>query len=495
MALDSMVVDENSPLRIHKIWQGNSAFVVMQSSTNHAEVPHLPKKFFLVIDCHQASFGIRIETTKPPSLQVGSTGLAALMRKYLARVKIIAASCHPSSGDIVLILRGQIPQPGKNSTTFTHSGYLWLARRRPPELNLTLASGEQIFRFGQKGFFNKVKQGQDVEARFRDLSDTPLHPYPLCIHTPETSTPNEPNTAVPPVSQAEPEQAALRHKITRRIKTVTKALQQQQGLLNRQGNTDTVYQQAKLLQAFLYKVQPGDIELRLDEIESGIPGGICIPLDPEKSPTHTLENLFKQAKKGKKTAQLGSRRQVIMQDQLTQLEALRQQLDTPLTSAVALQQLQAQASQLGVKFAVPPSSAPGKSAAASSLFRTIRCQDGTEFLIGRSPSENDLLTKKANSADFWFHVTQGGGSHIILPQSQLRKHKLTAPSAAMIRQGCILALHFSSLKNECSGEVYVTQKRNLRKTKGLAPGLWLVDRSKVIFTKYDSSERDHILQA
>ena len=57
----------------------------------------------------------------------------------------------------------------------------------------------------------------------------------------------------------------------------------------------------------------------------------------------------------------------------------------------------------------------------------------------------------------------------------------------------MLSIHFSKLRDGKAGEVYVTRKHNIRKKKGLAPGLWIVEKSETVFVRYSEKEIKDLL--
>jgi predicted ribosome quality control (RQC) complex YloA/Tae2 family protein len=117
-------------------------------------------------------------------------------------------------------------------------------------------------------------------------------------------------------------------------------------------------------------------------------------------------------------------------------------------------------------------------------------KDGTLFLVGKSALENDILCKKAKGNDYWFHVVSGTGSHVILPAKTL-KHKALSPS--LIREGAILAIHYSKLRASQAGEVQFTLRSYLKKPKGAPPGMWVVERAETLFIRYEIDELKQIL--
>jgi predicted ribosome quality control (RQC) complex YloA/Tae2 family protein len=102
---------------------------------------------------------------------------------------------------------------------------------------------------------------------------------------------------------------------------------------------------------------------------------------------------------------------------------------------------------------------------------TIKDVDAT-YMIGKNNIQNEYLTHTlAKKDDFFFHVKEAPGSHVIVQTSQL-----TEP---VLRKACMLAAHFSTLKNSSSIPVDYTKVKHLKKIPGI-PGY------KVIYHTYQT---------
>ncbi len=73
------------------------------------------------------------------------------------------------------------------------------------------------------------------------------------------------------------------------------------------------------------------------------------------------------------------------------------------------------------------------------------------------------------------HVRGISGAHVLIPNPKKQQiHPETILDAAH------LAAHYSSAKNDSKVEIMVTEARFVKKTKGAAPGLVGVSRSKTL---------------
>ena len=94
--------------------------------------------------------------------------------------------------------------------------------------------------------------------------------------------------------------------------------------------------------------------------------------------------------------------------------------------------------------------------------------DGMEIWVGKNSRENDVLTfKLANPDDFWLHVADYGGSHVVLRNPERLK---AAPQQSLI-EAAEVAAYFSQARNADKVEVHHTRRRYVSKPKGSKPGL------------------------
>lgn len=116
------------------------------------------------------------------------------------------------------------------------------------------------------------------------------------------------------------------------------------------------------------------------------------------------------------------------------------------------------------------------------------------FIVGRTASENDQLTKSAKGNQWWFHVFGYSGSHVILSaSSQTLKNKQLDPK--LLRVGAILAIHFSGRRQSMSADVTIARKSDLKKVPKSAPGLWSVLKATTSKIQYSSDELESIYKS
>lgn len=112
--------------------------------------------------------------------------------------------------------------------------------------------------------------------------------------------------------------------------------------------------------------------------------------------------------------------------------------------------------------------------------------DGQPIYVGRNNRQNQELTLKfARKNDYWFHVKNGPGSHVIL------KTEGTEPSEDVLRECAELAAYYSRSRLSSNVEVDYTKRQFIRRHPSNQTGL-------VIYTDfstlYVTPNKEHIEQ-
>ena len=140
-------------------------------------------------------------------------------------------------------------------------------------------------------------------------------------------------------------------------------------------------------------------------------------------------------------------------------------------------------------FALAPADAPApttqleRQAAVreSRPFRTYRSSGGLDIWVGRGAKSNDILTfHESSPRDVWLHARDSAGAHVVL-----RWTRDEPPPARDLEEAAVLAAWHSKSRGSALVPVDWTRRKYVRKAKGGAPGLVLVQRSETIFVAPD----------
>ncbi len=112
-----------------------------------------------------------------------------------------------------------------------------------------------------------------------------------------------------------------------------------------------------------------------------------------------------------------------------------------------------------------------------SVARRFTSPDGWTVLVGRTASDNDVLSVKlAAPKDFWFHVAGQPGSHVVVrnPEKVDRLPRETERFAAGLAAG------YSSARRGGRVSVHAARGEDVSKPRGLAPGKVALRRHKTL---------------
>ena len=100
---------------------------------------------------------------------------------------------------------------------------------------------------------------------------------------------------------------------------------------------------------------------------------------------------------------------------------------------------------------------------------TLHC-DGASIFIGRNNRQNDFLTtKKAKPFDYWFHVKNRPGSHVILSCGQ------DEPTNKQLQTAAECAAWYSTGRDDSKVEVDSTMIKHVKKPSHSVPGYVIFD--------------------
>lgn len=473
--------------KVNKAWQSADCKLILQLSFAGIPSKAAPiKKFFLEIDARQASFGMRLVGEKP-SFKPISSAFINIWRKY-CRSPIITDIVEDSkSGNIYLML---IQSTDEKPQVW----YLALCKSRPPEFDLVNAEYESLVRHGMKGTYTKRKPFQDQipdSAGFAQASEFKaqvlkelLENIPSPSDDDEHLTETEIDLEVED-QQLSSEQRNILSRLKRRLKTVKKSFTKQVEQIPKASEVSLAEQKARLLQNYAYLIRPSDFEIVISPEMSGLDQELRIEIEPDLGVGPNLESLFKRAKKLEKARRLGIERERKNRGELARLEA-----DIQTLSSASLSEADLAVYYQRYKLSKEISQPKFGEIEAAKPFKTYRSSSGHTILVGKGPSDNDILTKSAKANDYWLHAAGAAGSHVVIPAQKDIRDQLPE---SLLKEAAILALHFSKFKSNLAGETYVARKADIKKRKGMPPGLWNVERCKTMFFRYQKEDLEAIL--
>jgi hypothetical protein len=266
------------------------------------------------------------------------------------------------------------------------------------------------------------------------------------------------------------------------------------GDLARIGDAEALAHQAQWLVAEAARAPRGARSLTVTDWSSGEAKAIQVPLDPAKPARAQVEAMFLRARRLKLGAKVAADRLALAEGALAALAPIGArvvaaetvaEIDAAVTAArgVAPKDVKVEA--------ITPGGGRSRAQPKSPPFRTFHARAGARILVGRGAAQNDLLTfQVARPHDLWLHAKGYAGAHVIVPLA-----KSQACPGDVLADAAHLAAHFSDAREEAVVDVQYVARRHLRKPRGSAPGLVVVDREKVIAVRIEAGVLRSLLES
>lgn len=187
---------------------------------------------------------------------------------------------------------------------------------------------------------------------------------------------------------------------------------------------------------------------------------VSIPLDPTKTAQENSQRYFEKYNKLKRTYEALSRLIQETQEEITYLESVRTSLDIAMSEddlaqikeeLIASGLMRRKLSRKKVKIKNTP--------------LHYVSSDGYHMYVGKNNFQNDQLTfDLAVGNDWWFHVKQAPGSHVIVKTNGDELPDRTFEEAGR------LAAYYSSMRGVEKVEIDYVEKKHVKKPKGGKPG-------------------------
>ena len=214
----------------------------------------------------------------------------------------------------------------------------------------------------------------------------------------------------------------------------------------------------ELLTTYGYNLSPDDKVLTCTNYYDG--NEISIPLDTDLTPMENAKKYFDKYGKLKRTYEALSEIIKDTKREIEHLESISTALDIA-TQENDLKEIKEELIQFGY---IRRKTSDKKSKFVSKPLR-VSLPDGYEIYIGKNNYQNEEITFKiATGNDWWFHAKKIPGSHVIV-----RSENSELPDEIYEIAGS-LAAYYSKGREQKKVEIDYTQKKNLKRVSGAAPG-------------------------
>lgn len=236
---------------------------------------------------------------------------------------------------------------------------------------------------------------------------------------------------------------------------------------------ENLYQKyGELLKANLYKIKKGASDIEVDDFEKN--KKIIIPLDIKLTPIENIKKYFNIYKKIKNARIFFETEKISYENRLNNLEKYIDLLNN-INDNQKLSELENDIKKY-LKINIK-----NKSKEKKVLGRHFILDGGYNAYVSRNSKESyELLKSVAKGNDYWFHIRDYPGSHVIV-----KKIKGNEIGDRAKIEASNLAIYYSKCKNPDDADVFFTQVKYLHKPKGGALGLVFPIKEKNIKLKYN----------
>ena len=214
----------------------------------------------------------------------------------------------------------------------------------------------------------------------------------------------------------------------------------------------------ELINAYGYNVE--EDARKLDALNYYTNEMVSIPLDPTKTPQENAQRYFAKYNKQKRTFEALSELSKETLEDINYLESVQTALDIALTEE-DLAQIREELAGAGY---IRRRFTKKKVRIKNEPLHYIS-SDGYHIYVGKNNLQNEELTFHfASGNDWWFHVKQAPGSHVIVKSNGAELPDRTFEEAGR------LAAYYSSMRGSDKVEIDYVQKKHVKKPNGAKPG-------------------------
>nr|MBQ4318026.1 NFACT family protein [Clostridia bacterium] len=219
----------------------------------------------------------------------------------------------------------------------------------------------------------------------------------------------------------------------------------------------------ELITANIWQLKRGMTTAEVTDYTADPPKQVKIVLDTRLTPAQNAQQYYKKYNKAKVTERELAKQ---IEKSMAELEYLDTVYDA-LTKAETEQDLgdiRAELYETGYLSRAKQGTGNQPKRANPKPLEFVSC-GGHKLLCGKNNRQNDYISHRvAEPDDWWFHVKNAPGSHVILRANG------DMPTDEELTEACELAAYYSSKSKDTGVAVDYTKAKNLKKPAGSAPG-------------------------
>ncbi len=239
-----------------------------------------------------------------------------------------------------------------------------------------------------------------------------------------------------------------------------------------------------LLTANLYRIEPNQEFIEVENYYSEAMENVQIPLKPELSHSKNAQRYYKLYTKAKATEE-----HALMQRQHAEaeLEYLETVLDA-VSRATEYSDISEIREELAEQGYIAQTNSKKKKKEKKSSPLEFVSSDGYTIMVGRNNKQNDELTiKSAFSTDMWLHTKNIPGSHVLIRTNGTGE----VPDNTLV-EAATIAAYFSKAQKGTGIPVDYTLIKNIRKPNGSKPGFVIYETNYTVYVTPDEKLVDKL---
>ncbi len=253
----------------------------------------------------------------------------------------------------------------------------------------------------------------------------------------------------------------LRRLVLTLLERASKKFDLQEKQLKDAGKKDKYKTYADMLHTYGYSLSGGEDKLICDNYYNDNKP-ITVPLDKDLSAAQNAKKYYDKYSKLKRTEETLTSEIKHTKNTIEHMQSILTAIDIA-TDEADLAQIKDELSDFGY---IKKHSTNKKDRAISKQKPlSFTTSDGYKIYVGKNNYQNEELTfKVATGLDWWFHAKNAPGSHVIVKsnEAELPDHIYEIAGS--------LAAYYSSKRDSDKVEIDYTQKKNIKKVAGAAPG-------------------------
>lgn len=249
-----------------------------------------------------------------------------------------------------------------------------------------------------------------------------------------------------------------------------------------------------LITANIYMLKKGMKQAELvDYYDEAMPT-VTVPLDERYTPSQNAQQYYKKYNKAKSA-------EIMLAKQIEESEKETAYIDT-IFDSLTKAETEADLAQIRTELSVSGygktldnlrrSMTKNKKEYKNALKKDYKplkfmTSGGYEVLCGKNNLQNDYITTElASKDDYWFHVKNAPGSHVVMRCGK------DEPPAEDFTQCAMIAAFYSSQKELPQAPVDYTRVRNVKKPSGAKPGFVIYETNYSCYVTADAEEVERL---